>query len=81
VISTDVDLIGPWVYKRIKGHWVPGKSVAIGRLVNGEVVAGAVYEEYTGTNMFCHIAGEGAWANRCFLSAIFDYPFNVAKVD
>lgn len=80
MISTDVDLIGPWVYKRIKGHWVPGRSIAIGNIRNGVIVAGTVYEEYTGANMFCHIAGDGEWADRRFLHAIFDYPFNVAKV-
>ena len=80
MICTDAEIIGPWVYKRINGHWLPGKGTAIGRIHNGVVIAGVVYEEYTGTNMVCHIAGEGAWANREFLSAIFDYPFNHAKV-
>ncbi|MNK85369.1 hypothetical protein D3C87_1052460 [compost metagenome] len=55
--------------------YVPGKFTAIGRIRDGQLVAGVLYEETNGANVFCHIAGEGAWANRHFLWLIFDYPF------
>ena len=43
---------------------------------DGQLVAGVLYEDFTGPNVVCHIAGEGNWANRDYLGVIFDYPFN-----
>jgi len=43
---------------------------------DGKINAGVLYEEWNGANIVCHIAGEGDWANRRFLSVIYDYPFN-----
>ena len=76
MISTNSDLIGAWVAKKIGFDWFEGRATAIGRIKNGEIVAGVVYEDYNGANVMCHIAGSGNWASREFLSIIFDYPFN-----
>ena len=79
-LSFDADAIGPWVCDRSGGSWVSGRGSAIGRVVDGELVAGVLYEDWNGTNVICHIAGDGNWASRLFLGVIFDYPFNQLKV-
>lgn len=43
---------------------------------DGILVAGVLFEDFTGTNVVCHIAGEGNWATRDYLRVIFDYPMN-----
>lgn len=82
MIVFDTSLVVPWVCERVGiGDVVPEKYSAIGNLKNGHLVAGVLYEDCNGANVFCHIAGEGAgWLSREFLSIIFDYPFNQLKV-
>lgn len=82
VITFDADLVGPFVASRIEGmDYVPGSCSAIGSVKNGRVVAGALYENFNGVNVFAHIAGIGKhWLDRKFLSIIFDYPFRQLKV-
>jgi hypothetical protein len=75
-LSFDPELVGPWVCQRTGGTWTKGRGTAIGKINNGNLVAGALYEDWSGTNLVCHIAGDGKWADRRFLSIIFDYPFN-----
>ena len=50
---------------------------AVGLERHGEIIAGVVYENYTGPNIFAHIAGIPGrrWMTRNFLYAIFHYPF------
>jgi RimJ/RimL family protein N-acetyltransferase len=50
---------------------------AIGLERHGEIIAGAVYEGFTGTNMYVHLAGVPGrrWMTREFLYAGFRYPF------
>jgi RimJ/RimL family protein N-acetyltransferase len=55
--------------------WTRGRGTAIGRLKDGELVAGVLYEDYTKANIVCHIAGNDGWATRGFLGLIFNYPF------
>ncbi len=75
-LSFDAELVGPWVYQRTGGDWIPNRGTAIGKIQDGALVAGALYEDWNGVNITCHIAGEGNWADRTFLAVIFDYPFN-----
>lgn len=72
----DAEEIGPWVCDGTGGTWVSGRGTAIGRKVGGRLVAGVLYEDWNGANVSCHIRGDGNWANREFLWAIFAYPFN-----
>lgn len=76
----DDDIIGPWVASKTGGTWCKGRSSSIGKIVDGKIVAGVLYEDFNGANIMCHIAGEGAWACRKYLNIIFDYPFNQLKV-
>jgi RimJ/RimL family protein N-acetyltransferase len=75
-VTFDADLVGPWVSAKTGGHWCKGRGTAIGRLKDGELVAGVLYEDFTKANIVCHIAGEEGWATKGFLGLIFDYPFN-----
>lgn len=76
----DASIIGPWVSKKTGGSWCDGRGQAIGKVVDGKLIAGVLYEDFNGANVVCHIAGDGNWADRRFLGVIFDYPFNQMKV-
>lgn len=80
MLTFDASIIGPWVSERTGGSWCAGRGQGIGKLVDGKLVAGVLYEDYNRANVVCHIAGEGNWADRRFLGVIFDYPFNQLKV-
>lgn len=75
-VTFDHELVGPWVCTRAGVEYQKGKFRAVGRVVDNNLVAGVLYEEFNGAQVVCHIAGEGNWANRHFLWLIFDYPFN-----
>lgn len=76
----DVDVIGPWVASRIEGmSYYPGTSTGIARIKGGKIVAGVLYQDHNGPNVFAHIAVDPGGMNRHFLSIIFDYPFNQLK--
>lgn len=55
----------------------------IGLEKDGRMVAGVIYEGYTGHNIFMHVAAEpgGKWLTKGFLRAGFSYPFEQLKVD
>lgn len=81
MITFDAEMLGPWVAQRADLVYVPNTASGIGRIKNGQIVAGVLYQDHNGPNVFCHIAAEGnRWANRRFLSIIFDYPFKQLKV-
>lgn len=74
-LCLDADIVGPWVCARAGGTWVKGRGTAIGKMQDGILVAGVLFEDFTGANVVCHIAGQGNWATRDYLRVIFDYPF------
>jgi RimJ/RimL family protein N-acetyltransferase len=75
-VTFDAELVGPWVSAKTGGTWTKGRGTAIGRLKDGQLVAGVLYEDWNGANIICHIAGIGSWASRGFLHLIFHYPFS-----
>lgn len=81
MIFFDAHIIGPWVCEKAGGTWIPGRGTAIGEMKDGRITAGVLYEDYREkANIVCHIRGEPGWANRKFLSIIYDYPFNQLQV-
>jgi RimJ/RimL family protein N-acetyltransferase len=74
-LCLDSGRVGAWVTDKTGGSWVAEQGTAIGKLVNNELCAGVLYENYNKANIVCHIAGEGAWACREYLATIFHYPF------
>jgi RimJ/RimL family protein N-acetyltransferase len=75
-LCLDPAIVGPWVCAEAGGTWVPGRGTAIGRLKDGKLIAGVLYEDFNGANVVCHIRGEPDWATREYLGVIYDYPFN-----
>jgi RimJ/RimL family protein N-acetyltransferase len=72
--------VGHWIAEQIKGSYFEAKSQAIGLKQNGEFVAGVIYENWNRQSIVCHIAISGRLTPR-YLAVIFDYPFNVCKVN
>lgn len=50
----------------------------IGLVSDGEMIAGVLYEGFTGHNIWMHVAAKPGrkWLNREFLKVCFEYPFN-----
>lgn len=73
--------VAHWARVRIPGaeDWNGGYR-AIGLERDGKLIAAAVYTDVSLANLSMHIAGEGNWASRKFLRAIFAYPFVQLKV-
>jgi RimJ/RimL family protein N-acetyltransferase len=49
----------------------------IGLVKDGEIIAGVLYDDYNGSNVWMHVAAKPGktWLNRMFLRACFSYPF------
>ena len=73
------------VYDFVRRH-MPLQMVSgakgIGLEIDGEVVAGVIYESYNGHNVWMHVAvtDGGVSLTRGVLRTIFDYPFNQMRV-
>lgn len=74
MISTDKNLIGPWIAKELDMVWTSENSTTIGWIEGNELVAGVWYEDFNGKSVTCHIVIKKPM-NRKFLAIIFDYPF------
>lgn len=72
--------IGYWVAGYLDRAYAADRSNALGLVRNGEIVAGVIYEQWTGRSLVAHIAVIGRM-NREFVRAIFDYAFNVCDVE
>lgn len=60
-----------------------GNHTDIGLEEDGELIAGVVYSEFNGRNIFASIAAIPGrrWMTRKFLGVMFRYPFMQCKVD
>lgn len=67
-----------WVASRIRGFGpVDEKCQGIGFASSGRIVAGAVFNNYTGHDIQLSFAADHpSWATRGNIRAVFDYPFN-----
>lgn len=70
------DRVKAWVGARV-GEEEFGPGHAIGLEQDGELVAGVVFNLYTGPSICMHVAAEPGrrWMNRDFLYRVFAYPF------
>lgn len=70
------DRVIPWVGYRIDEDEF-GDAVAIGLEEDGELIAGVVFNLYTGPSIMMHVAAEPGrrWLTRDFLYRCFAYPF------
>lgn len=71
------DRVVPWVGHRIDEDRFGDECVAIGLEEDGDLIAGVVYNWYTGPSICMHVAAEPGrrWLNRDFLFRAFAYPF------
>ena len=81
-LEYDLELVLPFVQSRIVGLKRCDGMTAIGLRKRGELVAGAIFEGYNGSNVWVHLAGlPGArWMTREYLFACFAYAFLVCDV-
>lgn len=68
--------VGRWVCAEAGGQW-DDAAQAIGQTYNGKLIAGILYNGYTGSNIFMHSrCDDPKHVSRKFYWMIFDYPFN-----
>jgi RimJ/RimL family protein N-acetyltransferase len=81
-LSFDKDLVGSWVFNQVGKCWGPEGREAIGLVRDGEVLAGVVFEDYTGVAIQAHIAISSPRVPfRKLLSAAAGYAFNQLRVE
>ena len=76
MLTTNINTVLPMVMNRVPGVFPTHDIVGIGWEQNGTVVAGVVYDHYTGPCITATIAVDDPHMAKDFLWAIFDYPFN-----
>jgi RimJ/RimL family protein N-acetyltransferase len=78
ILVTEKERVGNWVAERVGQHASWGGYVALGmRNTEGELIAGVVINDLTGTNGSIHVAFANKYAlRRVFIYAVFDYAFN-----
>lgn len=81
-LSDNKDLIGPWVFRRINRAWAPEGREALGLVDGDRVLAGAVFEDYTGRAVTGHMAiAHSNVPLRKLLGSVFYYVFVDLGVD
>jgi len=78
VVSHD---IGHWVAEKTGGIYTPQNSSAVGRVIDGQIVGGVSFSEFSGRSIAMHCAGVGQWINKELLFKAFSYPFNQLNVN
>lgn len=70
------DMVRLWVTREL-GITIEGECKAIGAVLNGRLIAGAVYNNYAGFMVDIHIATtDKRWCNRRVLKAVFEMAFD-----
>lgn len=72
-----------WVAQRTGGDYYAGSGKGIGLVRGGNLVAGVLYDNWTGRAIQMHVASDGSrkWLNREFLRVAFEYPFEQLKLN
>jgi len=76
MLITDIDMVLPMVADRVKATFPTHDVTGIGWTQDGTVVAGVVYDHFTGVSIMATMAVDDSHLVKEFLWAIFDYPFN-----
>jgi RimJ/RimL family protein N-acetyltransferase len=81
-IVNDSERIGRFVAARLGLGSSFCNFTALGLEENGQLIAGVVYTEFNGSNVFMHVAAVPGkrWMTRQYLWACFHYPFKVMRV-
>lgn len=75
MIVTETNIVAPWVAQKCEAPLVQA-CTAIGLVQGGRLVAGVMYDHFTGRSIQATIAIDSIKPSRKFWWAIFDYPFN-----
>ena len=83
MLTKNLPMVASFVCKAVEAPLPdPQLSSAIGWLRDGEVVAGVIYEHFTGASITATIAvAPGAVMVKEFLREIFSYPFKTLNVN
>ncbi len=79
IIDTDHSGVGRWMQSKSGGYYRDG-STCIGLTRKGELVAGAMYDQYNGSSILASVAIDGP-ITRQWLWYIFAYPFVQLKAN
>ena len=76
ILISEDDRVVPWVGSRVEEDQF-GQCSSIGLEENGDLIAGVVYNMYTGISVSMHVAAVPTrrWLDRCFLYICFITPF------
>lgn len=77
VVYTDKQRVIDWVAKRVEEDDFGSGAVGIGLEEDGELIAGVVFNDYTGPSISMHVAAIPGkrWMTREYLWTCFAYPF------
>jgi len=82
VLTNDLSIVAPFVAGAVGCPIHDRGNAALGWLRDGEIVAGVMYEHYTGASIEATIAvAPGAVLVPGFVRVIFDYPFKQLDVN
>lgn len=75
-IIADIDRIFAFVRHHVKLNKVSGTQ-GLGLERDGALIAGVLYEDFNGHNVWMHVAAEPGshWMTKLFLKSCFHYPF------
>lgn len=73
--------VGEWVCARLATKFNPDEATAIGLEKDGAIIAGVMFDRFTGRSICMHVVGVGGhWMTRDFARACFGYAFHQLKV-
>ena len=78
IIKDQPDWIGAWVAEQCGFEFIPERMTAIGLVEGDKILGGVVFYDYSGTNIWMHVASAPgcAWRGaRDFLKEVFKYVF------
>jgi RimJ/RimL family protein N-acetyltransferase len=75
------DMVRQWVAREL-GITIEGECRAIGGVLDGRLIAGAVYNNYAGFMVDVHVATtDKRWCNKRVLRSVFDMAFTHLKCE
>jgi RimJ/RimL family protein N-acetyltransferase len=83
IVTGPTDVIASYVAHKVGMPNGFGPCTAIGLLEEGALIAGVVYNDWTGGNVFAHVAAEDGrrWLSKEYLRVCFEYPFTQLGVN
>jgi hypothetical protein len=80
IVTHDQFGLSHWLRSRIGLVHTPDLR-CIGNVLNNRLAGVVGYDNYNGSSVMMHSAGDGNWLTKEMLYAAFDYPFKVCKVN